>query len=979
MTGVNRLAAGGLVDRTSELRFRFNGRNLGGLEGDSLASALIANGVVLTARSFKYHRPRGIVSSGHDEPGTVVELSGQLASANQLAPVVTLQDGMEAVSVNCWPSPRRDIGALLQMAAPLLPAGFYYKTFLWPGWHAYEPFIRRMAGLARAPSVPPEEGRFESRNSHCDAMVVGAGPAGLAAATEIARAGARVMIVDRRSHPGGCLHDRRLEIAGMPSAKWAADAASVLEEMENVTFLREAEAWAVREGSLILVNERSPANPAIIERNWSVRTRRLVLATGAGERMLVFPNNDRPGVMLASAIQCYINRYAVLPGRRAVLFTNNDSAYDVARDMVSAGIDVAAIVDARQQVPESVRFGLEGMRILAGHVISDVHGSRSVRRVVASPSSGGRGESIDCDLLGVSGGWDPSVRLWSQAGGRIGYSNELCAFIPNEDRANSICAGGAAGTCSAALAVQGGTAVGSTVARSLGLAATGESPGAEAGNGYSIEPVWHCGPPSRMDVAFVDLINDVTMADISLALREGFTSVEQVKRYTTAGMGLNQGRTVGTNVAGIISSILNRHPGDIGVTTFRSPTRPVSFGSIVGGRSGPVVVPFRHTPVTEWNIEQRAVMYEAGARWRRPGYFPRPGESMQEAVNRESAAVRNETGVYDGSPLGTFALKGPDAGRLLDMLFTNDFSDLQEGNGRYGIMLTDDGRILDDGVGFRTGQHEYLLSMSTGNSPLVNRHISKFLAVDRPDWRVRLTEMTCQWMNATVCGPRARDLLMELGTDIELAGSAFPFMSCREGIVAGIPARVIRVSFTGSLSFEINVRPRDMLSLWNAVIETGQQFGVTPVGSEANHVLRVEKGFLSLAHEVDGTADPFDLGLGWLWSRKKPDFLGRRSVELRRRTTTNRRELVGLLTDDPGRLIPEGAPITLEGRKCPSEGFVSASVWSVVNERSVALGLVENGRKRIGESIWVRLPDERIRAEIVRPCFYDPAGKVLRS
>lgn len=976
MTGINRLSVGGLLDRGRPLNFTFNGRNLTGCEGDNLASALLANGISVTARSFKYHRPRGIISCGHDEPGTLVELTGDEAAANQPAPTVRLREGLNAVSVNCWPSAGFDVGALIRPLAPLLPAGFYYKTFMWPGWRIYEPLIRRMAGLAHAPGGPPPGGRFETRSSHCDALVVGAGPAGLSAASALAGAGADVLLIDRGNRPGGCLNRRRLEIDGMPGRDWAAEHSAGLASSGRVRFLRNAEAWAVREDNLVLVNERCPEDPGVIERQWNVRANVLVTATGAVERMLVFPNNDRPGVMLASAIQCYINRDGVTPGRRAVLFTNNDSVSDVARDMQAAGIEVAAIVDTR---PAGRWPELDGVRVLSGHEITDVQGGRRVRRIIASPRSGGPGVAVDCDLLGVSGGWDPSVGLWSQAGGDIAYSDGTCAFVPVGTCRQVVSAGAAAGAVSASAARGDGLRAGIAAARKLGVGPAGEGSERTPGCGYSIEPFWHGGTVSRSAVSFVDILNDVTVADIHLALREGFRSVEQVKRYTTAGMGFNQGKTVGPNVAGIVSGIVNEPVGKVGLTTFRSPTVPVSFGSIVGGRRGRSVLPFRHTPITQWNIEQGAVMYEAGARWRRPGYFPEPGDSMQTAINREAAVVRNGAGVYDGSPLGTFAVGGPDVGRLLDMLFTNDVSDLSEGSCRYGIMLTDDGRILDDGVALRTGEHGFTLSMSTGNAPLVSRHISKLLAIDRPDWRVRVTEVTGQWMNASLCGPKARDILAALGTDIDLSREAFPFMSFRDGTVAGLPARVVRVSFTGSLSFEINVRPRDMRSLWDAVMREGQEFGIRPVGSEANHVLRVEKGFLSVGHEADGTADPYDLGLGWLMSKGKADFIGKRSVELRRGCGKPRRELVGLLTRDAERLVPEGAPITADGRRCNAEGFVSASVWSVVRERSVALALLTDGRNRVGEEVFVRLPDERVRAEVVRPCFFDPKGTELRS
>ena len=466
MTGINRLPAGGPIDRGRPLNFTFNGRSLTGSDGDSLASALLANDVSVTARSFKYHRPRGIISCGHDEPGTLVELTGDQAGANQPAPTVQLQEGLNAMSVNCWPSPELDLGALLRPLAPLLPAGFYYKTFIWPGWRIYEPLIRRLAGLAHAPGGPPTGGRFETRSCHCDALVVGAGPAGLSAAGALAQAGTDVLLVDRGSLPGGCLNRRCTEIDGVPGRDWAAERSSELALTGTVRFLRNAEAWAVREDNLVLVNERSPEDPSVIERQWNVRTKVLVAATGAVERMLVFPNNDRPGVMLASAIQCYINRYSVIPGRRAVLFTNNDSIRDVARDLQVAGIEVAAIVDAR---PAGRWPELNGIRILAGHEVTDVQGGRRVRRIIATPRSGGAGVAIDCDLLGVSGGWDPSVGLWSQAGGDITYSDGICAFIPSGTCRQVVSAGAAAGAVSATSARDDGLRAANAATRKLGL------------------------------------------------------------------------------------------------------------------------------------------------------------------------------------------------------------------------------------------------------------------------------------------------------------------------------------------------------------------------------------------------------------------------------------------------------------------------------------------------------------------------------
>ena len=979
MNGASRLPVGGRIDRHRPVCFEFNGRNYAAFDGDTLASALLANGESLTARSFKLHRPRGIIGAGIEEPGTIVELLYGDASGNHPATVVQVRDGLRAKSVGCWPSPKFDLGGVNQLMSPLLPAAFYYKTFFWPNWRLYEPFIRRAAGRASAPKLPPEGGRYEARNWHCDVLVAGAGPAGLMAALTAARSGSKVLLADQRTEAGGSLHDQVGEFDGGPAENWVADTVAELSAMENVVHLQNSLVWAYREHNLVLICEREPSRDGILERNWRVRAKRVVIATGSTERMLVFPSNDRPGVMLASAVQSYINRFAVRPGTRAVVFTNNDSAYAAARSMRSAGIEIAAVVDSRENVPDAIRRSLNGLEILAGHEIVQVYGHRRARKVAVAPVAGGREQQIDCDLVAVSGGWNPSVQLWSQSRGELLYDETVTAFVPGKAAQATVCAGAATGDFTLGGALRGGaTAV-------TGFANSPEHPGRvtipETGLElpYGIQAFWHTRSAAVRPHSFVDILNDVTLRDVHLGMREGYRSAELVKRYTTAGMGLDQGRTGNMSVIAAIAETSDKSLREVGVTTYRTPTAPVSFGAIGGLREESVVLPYRHTPVTQWNIEQGAVMYEAGARWRRPGYFPQPGETMQDAVNREAKAVREHVGVYDGSPLGTFEIKGGDGPRFLDMLYTNVYSDLRVGMGRYGIMLSDDGLILDDGVSFRLGEHRFLTSTSTGHADAVYRHMKKFLAIERPDWEVWITDFTSQWANATICGPLARETLSALGTDIDISRENFPFLAFREGIVAGFPARVARVSFTGELSYEINVRARDMQDLWTAVMEAGRAFGITPVGSETSHVLRVEKGFLSLGHEVDGNVDPFDLGMGWIMSRKKRDFIGRRSVLLRRQSGKLRRQLVGLLTRDPQRVPPEGAPITKGGRKEATEGFVTASVWSVVNGRSVALALLANGIDRLGKEVHIRLPDEVIAAQVTAPRFHDPEGKLLRG
>ncbi len=979
-----RLPYGGRVDRSQPVTFRFNGKLYQGYSGDTLASALLANGVFLIARSFKYHRPRGIVGAGVEEPSSIVELVGDERSGSQPITTVHIKDGLEAKSVNCWPSPSFDFMGINQIFSRLIPAAFYYKTFMWPNWKLFEPFIRSAAGLASAPDTIQHEGKkhFEVRNWHCDVLVVGAGPSGLVAALSVARSGARVLFADDGLEPGGALFNQHIKLGGRPAETWVSSIVQELDKLNNVTRLAQATVWAYREHNLVLITEQSPAEHHIFKRTWRVRARQVVIATGAIERTLVFTGNDLPGVMMASAVQTYINRYAVKPGKRAVLFTNNNSAYQAAADMKFAGINVAAIVDYREKIGDEICKIIPETTILPGHVVTRAHGRKHVKAVTIRANSDGAEQRINCDLVCISGGWNPTVHLYSQSRGKLTFENDLAAFVPADPAQACVCAGSASGKFMLDDVLLDGLESGRMAAEKLGFSVRETEtnlPETPDEPEYHIDPLWHVEHLGHPEKCFVDLQNDVTLNDIHLAMREGYNTVELVKRYTTAGMGIDQGKTGNINVAGAIANKKNVTLNQVGTTTFRSPYAPIEFGSIAGLREESVFLPYRHTPLTQWHKNFGAIMYESGARWRRPGYYPKPEESFQETVNRESIATRTNVAVYDGSPLGKFELKGMDSMKFIEMLYTNTFSTLRTGAGRYGIMLTDDGLIFDDGVTFKLIENHYLMSTSTGNADEINRHMENFLQNERPDWDVKITAVTNQWGNATICGPKARQVMRALQTDIDLSPAVFPFMSIREGTIAGIPARVSRVSFTGELSFEINVWSRHLPELWGKIMEAGKPYDIIPIGSEANHVLRVEKGFLSLGHEADGTTDPYDLGMGWIMSAKKEDFIGKRAIEIRRDSSAPRRELVGLLIEDPNQLVIEGAPITPAGHRGRSEGFVTACVWSVVQNRAVALALLVEGRSRMGQNAYIRMKDDVVTAEIVRSCFHDPDGKLLRS
>lgn len=956
-----RLPEGGQIDRDKALSFAFNGRSYSGFAGDTLASALLANGVHLVGRSFKYHRPRGIFGAGFEETGAIVQLTGDEDAPNALATRLPLREGLHASSVNCWPGPRFDLGALAQGATRMLAAGFYYKTFMWPTWHWFEPSIRRAAGLGHAPAKGASQADYESRFGHCDVLVVGGGAAGLMAALTAARSGARTWLVDDGLAPGGRLIADGRKLETQPARFWIAGALAALKALPNTRVFQDASVWGYLEHNYLAMVERAPGD-GLAQRNWKIRARQVVIATGAFERPIPFANSDRPGVMLASAARAYVNRYAVKPGERAVVFTNNDGAYDAARDLARAGIAVT-IVDPRAQGPSPPN----GVERIVG-VIEDAHGRGRVHGVSLSD-----GRYLSCDLVCVSGGWNPAIHLASQTReSRAVWNDDLATFVAATQSKKFHLAGSARGVFDLAGCLADGARAGAAAATATGFPAQPAScPRPDDEAAYAITPLWFVPARSKRKKVFVDLVHDVAVSDLKLALREGYEDIEHVKRYTTAGMGVDQGKTVNINVIGAVAAMRGLKPDQVGTTTFRQPYVPVEFGPIAGHRAATRLTAMRRTPITDWHIKAGATMYEAGLRWQRPGFYPKPGEDIVAATRRESRACREKVGVYDGSPLGKFMIKGPDAVKLLDLVYPNSWTNLKPGNGRYGVMLYEDGLIMDDGVTFRLSDDTYLMHSSTGNAERVYQHLEEQLQVNYPDWRVSVIPVTSQWANVTVCGPLTREVIRAAGVDFDISREAFPFMAIRDGHVAGLPVRAARVSWTGELSIELNTPARHGLALWEKILEVGAPFGIAPAGSEASHLLRVEAGYISTGHEADGTADMIDLGLGWMVSKTKPDFIGKRALMLRRAREGARRELVGFLPTDPNRLIPEGCPITPRGTRTDSEGFVSACVPSVVHDRSVALGLLVNGRARMGETVYAAIKGEAVAMKVVEPVFHD--------
>ncbi len=978
---MTRLANGGVIDRQRPLRFMFNGKRYQGYEGDTLASALVANDVLIVGRSFKYHRPRGILTCGPEEPNALVQLVSDGDQPNLRATEVPLKEGLEARSVNCWPSARFDLRAINSFLAPLFPAGFYYKTFMAGRWDFYSRFIRQAAGLGRSPKER-DAGRYERVNHHTDVLIVGAGPTGVQAAKTLAKSDRDVMVIDMQASPGGHLLFHSCQINSQPGADWVSQEVAKLQARKNVTWLQNTTATGYYDHNMVIAVEHEPAESWLKERLWHIRAKKVVIATGAVERPLIFPGNDRPGVMLADAAARYIRRFAAVPGKRAVIYTNNSTTYAHLETFKAAGIEIQGILDLRESLSET-ELGLarkSKVPVLVNARIKGVQGRAGVKGVTYQDESGIK--TLSCDLVCHSGGWNPLIHLYSHAGGRSRFEQESAAFVPGERAQAAYPIGGANGTFS----LDQGLKEASDIANSLfgeSTGDTGSSTAAAPETGdevcYRIDQIW---PEKELNgKAFVDFQNDVTTADISLAVKENFRSIEHVKRYTTAGMAVDQGKIGNPNVIGLVSRELDQEQASVGTTTFRPPFAPVSFGVIGGSERGPLIIPARTTPMTEWNIANGAAMDEAGANFRRPFFFPRPGESMEDAVAREATAVRTSCGIYDGTPLGTFELHGPDTPELLNRLYTNRFDNLPVGRGRFGLMLREDGRLFDDGVTFRVDESRYLMSCGTGAAGAVYAHIDRLLQTEWTDLKVYLVNVSAAWATMCVCGPMARKVLGKLESDIPLDPS-FRFLDFRDGTLEGIPARLARVSYTGELSFEVNVARRFALKLWTILMDAGKEFDITPVGSETSGVLRIEKGFISPGHEGDNITNPFDAGMGWIVDMTKPDFIGKRSLSRDMRLGGERQHVVGLLPDDDRASVADGSallPAKDSSARSGFQGHVTAACFSPTLKRTIALGLLKDGQNRHGEKIIISGLENSGPATVTAPVFYDPKGERMRG
>jgi sarcosine oxidase, subunit alpha len=992
-----RTASGGRVDRSRRHGFTFDGRAYEGVAGDTLASALLANGVHLVGRSFKYHRPRGILAAGSEEPNALVTVSrdGARVTPNLRATQVELYDGLIAESQNRWPSLERDFGRINDALSAFFPAGFYYKTFMWPrtAWKSlYEPVIRRAAGLGRAPTRADPD-RYAQRYAHCDVLVVGAGPAGIAAALAAADSGARVFLCDETAEFGGSLlSETDALIDGQTALAWVHSAIASLAKNHRVTLLARTTAFGYFPHNLIGLNQRlsdhlaHPREGQPRERLWQVRARSVVLATGAIERPLVFPGNDRPGILLASAAHTYLNRYGVRVGTRAVIVTSGDDAYQAALDLKAAGVAIAAVADLRSEVagalPDAARRS--GIDILPGSTVLGTEGGLRVTAITLGRVQGDTvhtGQRIHCDAVLMSGGFTPSVHLFSQSRGKLAWNEGLKAFVPGTSAECESSAGACRGIYDLAAVLADGARAGAAAAPEPNRTQRRFDVDAPERRSHAYLGVLPQARAPSGDKSFVDWQHDVTSRDLGLATREGFRSIEHVKRYTTTGMATDQGKTSNLNAMAIVAKQLEVPIAQVGLTTFRMPYTPVTFGSMAGISRGDLFDPVRTTPTHAWAKAQGAVFENVGL-WKRARYFPRSGEGLHAAVARECRAVRSACGIFDASTLGKIEVVGPDAAEFMNRLYVNNWSNLGVGRSRYGILLREDGFIFDDGVVARTGADRFHVTTTTGGAPRVLALMEDYRQTEWPDLKVWLTSTTEQWAVIAVQGPNARRVLEPLVEGIDISAAACPHMSVGRGRICGVPMLLFRVSFTGELGFEINVPADFGLGVWEAVYAEGRVHGVTEYGTETMHVLRAEKGYIIVGQDTDGTVTPDDAGLTWAIGKAKPDFVGKRSLERPSMKAAARKQLVGLRTKDPRTVLDEGAQIAAKsGQKPPMEliGHVTSSYASSVLGHSIALGMVAGGRARLGQTLYVPMPDGDLEVEVTAPVFYDPTGARINA
>lgn len=985
----HRLPKGGQIDRSHSIDFVYNETNYKGHPGDTLASALLANGENVLARSFKYHRPRGVYSAGPEEPSALLTVGyGPRREPNTQATVQPLYQGLVSSSQNCWPSPRFDLGAVNSLLAPFLSAGFYYKTFMWPGlkgWMHYEKFIRKAAGMGEA-SRNPDPDRYEKSHGFCDVLVVGAGPAGLMAAKSAAASGARVWLVDEQLRMGGQLNRETYVIDAMPATEWVHETLNTLAQNPRVKLLSNSTVFGAYDGQTFGVVERCGAEqlkPETRQRMWLLRAAQVVLATGSIERPMVFANNDRPGVMQANAVRAYNNQYGVECGRRTLVFANNNNAYRTAFDLIDSGQNIVAVVDSRANVDQHLIAKLNdfGVQHFVGSAVQDVKGKQKISAAQVCDLAGKQQSAlIDCDCIAASSGWSPNVQLHSMVGSRPRFDEPNLAFVPSNMPAGYHSAGACTASFSLQDCLQQGVSAGAKAAQAVGFSpADVVVPTSGEDTLPMAEAMWQV--PGGKAKSFVDLQHDVAVSDIELAHREGYQSVEHLKRYTTLGMAGEQGRNSNLNALALMAQCRGEPIGAVGTTTFRPPVSPVAMGVFAGQDRGQHYRPFRRSAMQAWHDARGAVLQEVGM-WRRAQYYPIGGESIDEAYQRETAHVRAKVGVVDVSSLGKIQINGPDSAEFLNRIYVNNWLKLPVGRARYGVMLREDGMVLDDGTTSRWGEHDYLMTTTTANAGPVMTHMEYLLQVVWPDLRVRLSSVTEQWAGMAVAGPLSRDLLQGCVADLDLSNDAFPFMAVGNGKIDNVPVRVLRISFSGEMAYEVYAPAGFGQGVWEAIIRAGEIYDISPYGTEALGALRIEKGHVTGA-ELDGRTTLGDVGMAAMANSKK-DFIGRAMMQREGLNDSVRPVLSGFKSVNPREALQAGAILLNSAEMSAGAdklGHITSVSYSPEVGGNIALGFLRDAVARRGERVFAAYPlrDTVIEVEVCEPCFVDATGGRMRD
>ena len=990
------------IDETSRVSFRFNGKTYYGFKGDTLASALLSNGIHLVGRSFKYHRPRGIMTAGSEEPSAIVQVNKNTAftEPNVRATEIEIYEGLEATSQNCWPSVNFDIGGINNFMSPLLPAGFYYKTFMWPAsfWEKYEIAIRYSAGLGKSPTKPDPD-IYEHRYIHCDVLVIGAGIAGVMAAKTAAINNYKTLLLDEKNEIGGSTiyqDSEYIKINDQNSSSWLENEIKELENLENLEVKKRTSVAAYHGYNYLLARENLTDHLSHIEKENKVRQRllkirakKVIVATGSLERPLVFNNNDRPGIMLSSAVKKYADYYGVATGRKNIFFTNNDTAYESAISLNKKGIKVEAIIDTRDK--SNSEFTNEakslGIKIYRSSTVVDTEGYKRINKIIVMELSKD-GQSfansekikLDCDCLAIAGGWTPAVHLFTQSGGKLKFRDKDQVFIPNKYPSNQVSIGSCNGDFELDDIIKNTS---KTLKEFLNIKATNyDDLKIKCSKNKEIRNIWLL-PSDKVlgkTKPFVDYQNDATAKDIKLALREGFRSIEHVKRYTTTGMGTDQGKLGNMHALGIIADTAGVEMGELGTTTFRPPYTPLTFGTIVGRNVGEYFDTFRRTPMNDWHIDHKAKFENVG-QWKRAWYYPKKSETMHDAVQRESKAARESAGILDASTLGKIDIQGTDSSEFLNRVYTNAWSKLAIGRCRYGLMLNEDGMVYDDGVTTRLDENHYIMTTTTGGAANVLGKLEDYLQTEWPELDVYLSSVTDHYATASVCGPNSKKILNKLIPDLDLSDENFPHMSFKNAKIGNIKCRVMRISFTGEHTYEINIQANFGKSLWEKCMEVGKEFNITPYGTETMHLLRAEKGFIIVGQDTDATMTPIDLQMDWIVSKKKYDFIGKRSLYRSDTMREDRKQLVGLVTDNPSEVLEEGAQIVADTNLKPVEmlGHVTSSYYSPNLNKSIALAVVKGGKNMMGQKLFVSMENKNINVTIVDPVFFDKENLRLNA